>query len=162
MILEWVKTLGPILISWPVVGLIAIVVFRKPLLKLPDQFKDIQRVKVGSVEFERRVEAAIDRLYALSMSESAFEQLKKLSTGNYGGFWLDPNLTVGLAAEINYFKILGYISFTKIADTRDLPKGYHPNENLSDYIAVTSLGHEFIALREKAQERLTMHVSGHS
>jgi hypothetical protein len=170
MILEWIKTVGPILISWPIVGLIVILVFRKPLRALADRFtgEDVLRAKFGPVEFERvkaavdQAESAIDRLYALSMSEDAFAQLKKLRTGNFGGFWLDPNLTVGLAAEINYFKILGYISFKKIADTRDLPTGDHPNENLSDYISVTPLGHEFIALREKAQERLAMRSSGRS
>ena len=98
-------------------------------------------------------ESKIAKLYALSMSEDAFDQLKKLSTGKYGGFWIDPNLTVGLAPEINYFKILGYIKFDKVKevqDTRDIPKGDHPNENLSDYITVTPQGHAFIALREEA------------
>jgi len=95
-------------------------------------------------------ESKIAKLYALSMSEDAFEQLKKLSSGNYGGFWLDPNLVVGLAAEINYFKILGYIKFKKVKDTRDLPIDDHRNENLSEYIDVTAQGHAFIALREKA------------
>ena len=95
-------------------------------------------------------ESKIAKLYALSMSEDAFRQLKKLNAGNFGGFWLDPNLTVGLAAEINYFKIVGYITFRKIADTRDLPKGDHPHENLSDYISVTKQGQDFIALREEA------------
>jgi hypothetical protein len=53
-------------------------------------------------------------------------------------------------AEINYFKILGYIKFTKVADTCNLPLGDHPAENLSDYISVTPQGHAFIALREEA------------
>jgi hypothetical protein len=55
MILEWVKILGPILISWPVVGLIAILIFRKPLLALAHRFtgEDVQRVKFGSIELER-------------------------------------------------------------------------------------------------------------
>src|SRR5262249_13055658 len=90
------------------------------------------------------------KLYLLSVSEDAFKQLKKLSTGNYGGFWIDPALVVGLAAEINYFKIRGYITFKRIVDTRDLPKGDHPDKNLSDYIAVTAQGHSFSALREEA------------
>jgi hypothetical protein len=89
-------------------------------------------------------------LYALSMSDDAFHQLKMLSTGNYGPFYLDPNLVVGLAAEINYFKILGYIKFKNVEDTRDLPKGNYPTENLSDYIYVTDGGRESIDLREKA------------
>ena len=95
-------------------------------------------------------ESKITKLYALSMSDDAFEQLKKLSLGNYGAFYLDPNLSIGLAAEINYFKIRGYIIFKKVEDTRDLPKGDHPNENLSDYISVTPQGQAFITLREEA------------
>jgi hypothetical protein len=61
MILEWINTLGPILISWPVVGLVAILVFRKPLLELVERFtgEDVQRVKFGSVELER-FQVAVD------------------------------------------------------------------------------------------------------
>jgi hypothetical protein len=58
MILEWVKTLGPILISWPVVGLIAILVFHKPLRAWADR---VQRLKVGSIEFER-VKETVDQV----------------------------------------------------------------------------------------------------
>jgi hypothetical protein len=92
----------------------------------------------------------IGKLYALSMSDDAFNQLTRLAGGNYGGFYLDPNPAVGLAAEINYFKILGYITFRKVADTRDLPTGNHPGDNLSDYITVTPPGRAFIALRQDA------------
>jgi hypothetical protein len=171
MILEWVKTLGPILISWPVVGLIAILVFRKPLLALADRLtgEDVQRIKFGSVELEMvkvavdQAESEIDRLYALSMSEDQFDQLKRLSLASYGSFWLDPELKVGLAPELNYLKMIGYIKFDRdpnVVDVRDLPKGGHPDDNLSNYISVTPLGHEFIAFREKAQERLTKRSSG--
>jgi hypothetical protein len=170
MILEWVKILGPILISWPVVGLIAILVFRKPLLALVDRFMrdDVQRVKFWGVEIERvkvavdQAKSEIDRLYALSMSEDAFGQLKRLSTGLYKPFWLDPELKVGLAPELNYLKMIGYIKFDrdpKVVDVRDLPTGDH-DDNLCRYISVTPLGHEFIDFREKAQERLTKRSSG--
>ncbi|HET8669539.1 MAG TPA: hypothetical protein VFM05_02615 [Candidatus Saccharimonadales bacterium] len=161
MILEWINTLGPILLSWPVVGLIALLVFRKPLLALVDHFSgdDVRRVKFGAIELERvRVEvnqtnSLIQQLYILSMSEDAFGQLKKLSTDSYGPFWLDPDLRVGLAPELTYFKILGYIRFDRVSnvvDVRDLPKGDHPEDNLSRYICVTRQGHDFIALREQA------------
>jgi len=105
MILEWVKALGPILISWPVVGLIAILVFRKPLLKLVERFtnEDIQRVKFGSIELERmkaaigQATSQIEKLYMLSLSDDAFYQLKRLNSSSYGPYWLDPDSTVGLA-----------------------------------------------------------------
>jgi hypothetical protein len=143
-----------------VVGLIAIGAFRKPLLAL---LEDARRFKFAGFEFERvmaavdQAETAIDRLYALSMSDDAFAQLKKLSSGSFGRFYLEPH--AGLAAEINYFKILGYITFKKIADTRDLPMGDHPTGNLSDYITVTPLGHKFIAFRENALARLLVRAA---
>ena len=87
------------------------------------------------------------------MSDDAFVQLKKLASGSYGPFWLDPELRVGLAPELNYFKILGFIKFDRIGgvvDVRDLPKGDHPNDNLSNYISVTPQGFTFVRLREQA------------
>jgi hypothetical protein len=59
MTLEWVKTLGPILISWPLVILVAVLLFRKPLLAFFEGFtwQDVKRAKVGSggLEIERAV-----------------------------------------------------------------------------------------------------------
>ncbi|QHG16018.1 hypothetical protein [Nostoc sp. ATCC 53789] len=98
-------------------------------------------------------EDKIAKLYALSMSEDAFYQLKKLATGAFGAFWIDPELRVGLSLELNYFKILGYIKFDqnpRVVDIRDLPKGDHPNDDLSNYISVTPQGRAFIVLREQA------------
>ena len=63
MILEWVKTLGPILVSWPILGLIAILIFRRPLLALAEKFtgEDLQRVKFWGVELER-VKVVVDQV----------------------------------------------------------------------------------------------------
>ena len=51
------KYSGPILISWPVVGLVAIVVFRERLLAFMNQFsgENVKRVKIGrdGLELER-------------------------------------------------------------------------------------------------------------
>lgn len=164
MILEWIKTLGPIILSWPVAGMIAILVFRKPLLALADRFvrEDIQRIKLWGVEIDlvkvsvKQAKDQIGELYLLSMSDDAYGQLKKLRTSSYGAFWLDPELRVGLAPELNYFKVLGYIEFDRdpnVVDVRDLPKGDHPDDNLSRYITVTPQGERFIDLREQALQR---------
>jgi len=161
MLLEWIKTLGPLIISWPVVGLIAILMFRKPLRSLADSFtsQDVHRVKFGGFELERvkaeviQAKSQIDQLYALSMSDDMFYQLKTLSTGSYGAYWLDPDLKVGLAPELNFLKMLGYIKFDRdvsVQGVEDLPKGDHPEGRLSQYISVTSQGHQFIILREQA------------
>jgi hypothetical protein len=114
LMLEWIGVVGGIVISWPMVGLVALWLFRAPLLNLARQFgsDDISRLNVGGVfEIERmktevkKTRTQIDRLYALSMSEEAFFNLKKLATGSYGPFWLDPDLKVGLAAELSYSRL---------------------------------------------------------
>lgn len=37
-LLEWIKALGPIVISWPIVAILFIIIFHNPLLKLFDRF----------------------------------------------------------------------------------------------------------------------------
>jgi hypothetical protein len=37
-------------------------------------------------------ETKLDRLYALSMLDDLFYQLKRLSTGAYGPHWVDPEM----------------------------------------------------------------------
>ncbi|MEW5987866.1 MAG: hypothetical protein AB1791_14625 [Chloroflexota bacterium] len=53
--LEWIKTIGSLLFSWPMVGLITVVIFRKPLLQILQQFTnaDLRKVKAGPIEIER-------------------------------------------------------------------------------------------------------------
>lgn len=55
--LEWTKAIGALVCSWPVVLLVALVVFRKPLGKLIDQLTgtDVKRAKVGPFEIEREL-----------------------------------------------------------------------------------------------------------
>ncbi|SRR5260221_4370493 len=54
---EWIKAVAGIVISWPMVGLLAIFIFRKSLLDLVGQFTkgDVRRAKVGPVEIEREL-----------------------------------------------------------------------------------------------------------
>jgi hypothetical protein len=56
-VLEWVKAIGSLVFSWPVMILLALVIFRKPLRKLIDQLTgtDIKRAKVGPIEIEREL-----------------------------------------------------------------------------------------------------------
>jgi len=56
-VFEWVKVIGSLIFSWPVILLFALVIFRKPLHKLIDQMTgvDVKRAKVGPVEIEREL-----------------------------------------------------------------------------------------------------------
>jgi hypothetical protein len=96
----------------------------------------------------------IDELYLLSMSDEAFGQLRKLASGNFGRYWVDPDMRYGLGPELNYLKILGFIRFDRdpaVPDIRELPKGNQPQ--LSSYISVTDHGHEFIRRRLDTERR---------
>jgi len=56
-ILEWIKVTGPIVFSWPVVGLLAVLIFRKPTLKIFEQLtqNSIRRARFGPVEIEQEL-----------------------------------------------------------------------------------------------------------
>ena len=53
-LLEWVKVLGPIVFSWPLVTVLIIIFFRKPLIVLMKKFTETPEssMKVGPVEFQ--------------------------------------------------------------------------------------------------------------
>jgi hypothetical protein len=96
----------------------------------------------------------IDQLYLLSMSDEAFGQLRKLASGNYGPYWIDPDMRYGLGPELNYFKMLGFIRFDQdgaVPDIRELPKGDQPQ--LSRYVSVTDEGHKYVRWRLESEER---------
>ena len=41
-VLEWIRVVGPIVVSWPAIGLIAVLLFRKPLLGVIERFSQSQ------------------------------------------------------------------------------------------------------------------------
>ncbi len=56
-VIEWFQVLGPVLAWWPVVGLLAPLMLRKPLRSLLLQLSqwDIRKAKFGPVEIEREL-----------------------------------------------------------------------------------------------------------
>ncbi|MGB9824481.1 MAG: hypothetical protein ACPLN0_06190 [Candidatus Hydrothermia bacterium] len=55
-IIECISLVGAIVFSWSVVGFIAIILFRKPLLQILEQFtrRDVHRARLGPLEIERK------------------------------------------------------------------------------------------------------------
>ena len=55
--LEWVTVIGSMLLSWPTVGLFALIMFHKPLLEIFQRFAstDLRKAKVGPFEIEREL-----------------------------------------------------------------------------------------------------------
>jgi len=93
-VLTWIKDIGPIVLSWPTVGVIFILVFRKPLLDILKQLgsADKFKAKIGPVEIERELKSlaeqgqtAVSRLGRLSelTAESRLLELE-ITEANFG------------------------------------------------------------------------------
>ena len=106
---------SPLLISWPVFGLIAILLFRKRLLKLIEQFTnaDIRKAKIGPIELERELtklaeqgSEAVSKLNRINelMAESRLLELE-ITEGMFGGFF-DEEKRANLTAQIEEFRQL--------------------------------------------------------
>jgi hypothetical protein len=94
-LLVWIKNLGPMVLSWPAVGFVFILLFRKPLLDLLRQLgaADKFKAKIGPVEIERELKSLVDqgqatvsRLNRISelMAESRLLELE-ITESNFGG-----------------------------------------------------------------------------
>jgi hypothetical protein len=88
------------------------------------------------------------------MSDELFAHLRRLATGSYGAYWVDPEMRYGLGPELTHLKVLGFIRFDvdpAVSDIREMPKGEQPE--LSRYISVTGAGREFIRRRTSINRR---------
>ena len=164
MILEWVKTLGPILISWPVVGLIIILIFRKHVLALADRIsrENGWRVKFGNIELER-VKAAVNQVeerQALQQSDieairvalrgiltkHEFGPLKGLDESGKVQIRKEPNLA-------NYLHRLDGLNFIQPNQGRGLYDLENIENNLmfdlKDYLHITDEGRAYLDITTK-------------
>jgi hypothetical protein len=96
-ILEWVQAIGSLIFSLPVMILLALVIFRKPLYKLINQMTgaDVKRAKVGPVEIERELsnlakegKQAVETMNRLNilMAESRLLELE-ITDGMFGSIF---------------------------------------------------------------------------
>jgi hypothetical protein len=90
--MEWVKIVGPLVLSWPVVGLVIALLFRRPILAVLERFtaSDQGRAEIGPVKIElgklaREGKVAVDRLNRLNllMAESRLLELE-ITEANFG------------------------------------------------------------------------------
>lgn len=53
-ILEWIKVIGPLIISWPMALLILILVFRRPILNVVERFTSSEggKAELGPIKIE--------------------------------------------------------------------------------------------------------------
>lgn len=109
-------------------------------------------VKIGSLEIgelKAQVESVQKEMVALNekasnlflttMSPDMYANLKKISSGSFGKF----EVSKGLKRELYHLRDIGYIEIESITS---IPV---KDDNLSDYVKITSSGNSFIELREK-------------
>jgi hypothetical protein len=95
--LEWTKTIGSFLLSWPVIILMIALIFRKPLLRLLERFtsSDEGRAEIGPIKIElgklvREGQDAVNNLNRLNvlMAESRLLELE-ITEGTFGPMFSD-------------------------------------------------------------------------
>jgi len=161
IILEWIKTLGSILISWPVVGITTLILFRRPLIKIFDQFanSEIRKAKFGPVEIEREItlltekvteqkneqerqKLEIDTLRFLIsnfVTSDELTHLEKLSKDEPFMYIKNPSFEI----ELRRLRSLGLIRNFENKGIRSMVQ----QGNLKDYFTITESGKEYLKLR---------------
>lgn len=112
---------------------------------LTAKIRDVEK-KVDQAKQEiEQTGQKIDQIFAQTMSPAMFENLRKLSSGDFGKYSTESS---GLLRELRHLRDVGYIEVEGALG--NLPR---EGENLSQYVRVTPVGKEFVALRESLQER---------
>ncbi|BCJ48165.1 hypothetical protein GCM10010168_25250 [Actinoplanes ianthinogenes] len=178
--LEWVQTVGPILFSWPVAIVIALLVLRKPLARLLERFtgEDVQRLKVGGVELERAIDR-VERRQDLQAEEIRAIQiglkgvLTKHELGLLRGLAGPGPMTIryepDLYGYLHRLDGLGFIQphpgrglFAIEEEHRDdehLPVAPHerPPFDLKDYVQITDEGRHYLGILNAILRRAEEH-----
>ena len=91
--LDWLKVIGPVLLSWPVAAVMIVLIFRRSLLCLLERFtsSDEGKAEFGPVKIElgrlaREGQVAVDKLNRINvlMAESRLLELEITET-TFGG-----------------------------------------------------------------------------
>src|SRR5712692_2638209 len=134
MWLEWIKVIGPIIVSlsWPVIAVLALFVVREPLLRVIEQFtrSQIKRVRVGAIEFEREItklsdkveeqkteqqrqQSEIETIRLLTVhfvSDYELSHLRKLASAESFIFHKTANTEYFFERELRHLQELGFIA----------------------------------------------------
>jgi hypothetical protein len=86
----------------------------------------------------------MDQVLAYTMTDSMFNNLRKLASGNFGHFRNNG----GLRRELRHLRDAGYISVA--GHVGELPD---EGSNLSDHVKVTPVGREVVGLRDSMEAR---------
>jgi hypothetical protein len=134
---------------WVGLALISFWVLRNPLI---DRIKAGGGIKVGPVELQEVKESVesvqrqisdindrVAKLFLLAMAEPMYLNLSKLSSGDFGKYYMDG----ALERELRYLRDVGYIEVSSI---HSIP---HRGDDLSKYVRISPAGLQFMQLREE-------------
>ena len=167
--LEWIKVIGPIICSWPVIGLLALVMFRKQLPRIIEQFTSSQSwgVKVGPVEFERKLtnlavkvdeqkteqerqQSEIETITFLIVhfvSDDELSHLRKLASDEPFIFRKN-DAEFFFERELRHLQELGFIANYPEKGIGPL---FHEQGDVKKHFHITKAGNKYLELRESLQ-----------
>lgn len=108
--------------------------------------KQVSEIQTRQEDAEKRIsetENRIDYLFAFTMSDSMFNNLKKFATGNFGQYHNNG----GLRRELRHLRDIGYIICK--GHIGDIPQS---GQNLSDLVTVTPVGKKFVDFRNALEK----------
>lgn len=139
---DWISVLGPVLLSWPLVIVIIIALFYRPLFNLLEKAsgQEVQNAKIGPFEIEDTEPSYIESLKLLLNSlTSTMEYLEKLNKRDTAPFERNHRLLLTL-------KQLCRIKFIRSKnDLYQLPE----QGDLKNHIELTKKGEKYLVLHDQ-------------
>ena len=132
--LEWLKVLGPIILSWPVVGLVIVLIFRKPLLGLFERFSNASgsKAEIGPLKIElgklaEEGKDAVGRLNRTTelMAESRLLELE-ITAGMFGSIFSEEQ-QARLKKQIEELRLRTGAQAPNLTVERDAAKARRPS-----------------------------------
>jgi hypothetical protein len=146
-LLDWISVVGPILFSWPFVILLAILFFRRPLLKFLDNFSEtnINKAKIGPVEIQEDLtpqSETVEFIINSFLTDHEFDHLCKLNSP-------DPFFYKKNEPLLNALKRLCSIGLIKSSEPiESLPE----DGDLKETVEITEQGKQYLHMRKELAE----------
>ena len=127
-----------LLISITIIAVLPILVIRVFDISVLNLSKEGVQAEMLRTEMNE-VLSKVDRLFALTMSESLYETLSSIAGSTPKKFTLDENLR----RQLYYLADIGYIEFNTIAPLKEV------GEDLRAHVNITRTGKDFLELRPR-------------